>query len=58
MEVECQTPVAQVVEIVLDTFRDGCIAAPDVDFGPPGNAELECVAEIMPVEFFQDLSTK
>ena len=36
-EIEGQSPVADVVEIVFDSFFNGCVASPAVDLGPAGN---------------------
>src|SRR5438445_13332128 len=43
-EVEPRSPVGDVVEIVLDSFAQGGVAAPAVDLGPAGDPGLHAMA--------------
>ena len=44
MQIEPGVPVRDVVEVVLDAFTQGCVAAPAVDLRPAGDAGLDTVA--------------
>ena len=53
LKIEGETPVAQVIEVVLDALRNGGVAAPAVDLGPSRDADFEEVARIVLFHSFQ-----
>src|SRR5580693_997982 len=54
LEVEGQTPVAEIVQIVFHAFSDGRVPAPAVDLGPPGDSSLKHVTGIVAVDLLQE----
>ena len=58
LQIEGQAPVAQIIQIVLDPFRNRSIATPSVYLRPPCDSGLEQVARVVAIELFQKRSTK
>src|SRR6266567_1605752 len=53
LKIEGQAPVAEIVQIVLHSFRDRSVTPPPVYLRPAGNADLKRVAEVVAIKFLQ-----
>ena len=53
LQVECDTPVAEVVEIVLGAFADTGVTAPAIHLRPSRNSDLQNVSFIVAFDILQ-----
>ena len=54
LQIEGQTPIAQVIKIVFNPFRDRSIAPPSVHLGPSGDPGFEHMAGVVAINFLQE----
>src|ERR1700746_4002362 len=53
LEIEGETPVTEIVEVILHALRDRRIAAPAVYLGPARDSNLERVSGVVAIELVQ-----
>jgi hypothetical protein len=53
LQVECNTPVPQIIEIILDAFADGGVTAPSIHLRPSRNSDLQNVSPIVTIYILQ-----
>src|ERR1700730_12588625 len=46
-QIECHSPMTDVIKVILNTLRDGSVAAPTVHLGPPCDTHLQIMAAIV-----------
>src|ERR1022692_2243168 len=58
LEVKCEAPIAQVVEVIFQPIGNGCVTSESIHLGPARNPNLEIMARIVPGYILQKLLNK
>src|ERR1019366_3610870 len=53
LQIEGEAPVAKIVQIIFDALLDRSVPAPAIHLCPAGDSDLECVAGVVAIDFFQ-----